>query len=310
MIAALITKERAEVPPQYLEELEANGVQVRCKKCQTYEDLKAVAFDADVVWLYGRCVSFDAGALDLLPKCKAIFRSGSGMDAIPMARAKELGILCCNTPESISDAVAEHAASFILALAHQLIDLNAEVHRDFWDPSDKRMRYQVRRRTLGLVGYGLIGRTLERMMSGFQMKVLHYDPFQPESTPLPELLAQSDFVSLHCPLTPETRHSFGAAQFAQMKPTAFLINTSRGGVVDTPALMDAVKNHTIAGAALDVTEVEPLPAGDPLLSVPGIIITPHLAAMSADFEKDFWSCSVRKLFWLRDQFRNGKGGRA
>jgi len=309
MIAALITKERSEVPAQYLEELENNGIEVRCKKCQTCDDLKAVASDAEVVWLYGRCVCFDAGALDLLPKCKAVFRSGSGMDAIPTARAKELGILCCNTPESISDAVAEHAASFILALAHQLVDLNAEVHRDFWETSDKRMRYQVRRRTLGIVGYGLIGKTLERMMSGFQMKVLHHDPFLADSTPLPELLAQSDFVSLHCPLTPETKHSFGAAQFALMKPTAFLINTSRGGVVDTSALMDAVKNHIIAGAALDVTEVEPLPPGDPLLSVPGILITPHLAAMSADFEKDFWSCSVRKLFQLRDRFQQ-QGGRA
>ena len=167
------------------------------------------------------------------------------------------------------------------------------------------MDWHLSGRTLGLVGYGHIARLVERMVGGFNMKVIHCDPYQENSTPLEELLSRSDFVSLHCPLTPQTHHLMNAERFALMKPKAILVNTSRGAVVDESALIDALKNGTIGAAAIDVIEDEPcdaqMPADSPLLTAPNLIITPHVAAFSADFEKNFWSCSVKRILDFMDK---------
>lgn len=127
------------------------------------------------------------------------------------------------------------------------------------------------------------------------MRVIHFDPFTENSTPLNQLLSESDFVSLHCPLTNETRHMIGDAQFRIMKNNAILINTSRGAVVDEKALIHALENGIIGGAAIDVTDPEPPEKDNPLFQMENVIITPHIAAFSADFEKNFWNCSVEKL---------------
>ena len=161
-------------------------------------------------------------------------------------------------------------------------------------------------RTLGLVGYGRIARNVEKMVSGFRMRVIHYDPFSPRSVPLDDLLAQSDYVSLHCPLTDETRHLIDARRLALMKPNALLVNTSRGRVIDEAALIQALKDGKIGGAALDVLCEEPPAKDHPLFGMDNVILTPHIAAFSADFKKNFWSCSAEKIIAFAESLKKGE----
>ncbi len=266
-----------------------------CRRCETPQDVIEFAADADMVWLFGANVALKAEVLPELPKCRGILRSGSGLDAIPVEAAKKLGIKVYNTPESISESVAEHAVSMLFALARHITEFDRQVRRGEWDSSAEQTHWHLTGRTLGLVGYGRIARSVEKMVSGFDMTVLHYDPFTPDSTDLDELLKQSDFVSLHCPLMPETANLMNKERFALMKPGALLVNTSRGGVIDEAALTDALENGTLGGAALDVLVDEPPAMDNPLLKSPKVVITPHVAAFSADFEKNFWRCSVDRI---------------
>ena len=149
--------------------------------------------------------------------------------------------------------------------------------------------------SVGVVGYGRIARTVEKMVSGFDMKVLHFDPYAENSTPLDTLLSESDFVSLHCPLTDETCKLMDARRFALMKKDALLVNTSRGEVIDEPALVDALTSGDLGGAALDVLCDEPPKPDNPLLKDERVILSPHVAAFSCDFEKNFWYYSAEKL---------------
>ena len=157
------------------------------------------------------------------------------------------------------------------------------------------MDWHLSGRTLGLVGYGCIARLVEKMVGGFNMKVIHHDPFQSDSIELDELLAASDFVSVHCPLTADTKGLIDARRLSLMKKNAILVNTSRGPVVDEEALADALDAGTIGGAAIDVMCEEPPDVNSRLLQHPKCIVTPHVAAFSCDFEKNFFSHSVEKL---------------
>ena len=216
------------------------------------------------------------------------------MDALPCAEAKELGIEVLNTPESIAESVAEHAVTLLFALIRRVVHYDKGVRAGDWELPNG-MNWHISGRTLGLVGYGRIARLVEQMVSGFRMKVLHYDPFVPDSMDLDELLKEADYVSLHCPLTDDTRGLIDARRLALMKPNALLVNTSRGPVVEESALVEALKNGTIAGAALDVLCEEPPPKNHPLFGLDNVILTPHIAAFSADFEKNFWTCSAQKI---------------
>jgi len=266
-----------------------------CGRCENPAELVKFAQDSDIIWMFGANVALKPEALDKLSSVKALFRSGSGMDALPMDYAKAHGLSTWNTPESISESVAEHAVSLLFALARHVVQFNAQVHKGEWDSSGNQTRWHLTGRTLGLVGYGRIARTVEKMVSGFGMKVLHYDPYAEGSIPLDEMLPQCDFVSVHCPLTPETEKIINKERLALMKPDALLVNTSRGPVVDEAALAEALQKNQIGGAALDVLCDEPPKAENPLLKLDNVILTPHAAAFSADFEKNFWECSVRKL---------------
>ena len=162
------------------------------------------------------------------------------------------------------------------------------------------MDWHISHRTLGLVGYGNIARRVEKMMSGFDMRTLHYDPFAPDSTDLDTLLKESDYVSIHCPLTPETKGLINADRLRLMKPNAILVNTSRGPVVDEEALADALDAGIIGGAAIDVMCDEPPDVKSRLLQHPKCIVTPHIAAFSCDFAKNFFAASVEKLHHICD----------
>ena len=268
---------------------------INCQRCNNPAELVEFASDADIIWMFGANVAVKPEALEKLPKCRAILRSGSGLDAIPLEFCKTHNIGVYNTPESISESVAEHAVSLLFALARHLVQFDAQVHKGEWDSSNIQTKWHLTGRTLGLVGYGRIARTVEKMVSGFDMKVIHYDPFAENSTPLDTLLAQSDFVSLHCPLTDETRNLMDERRFALMKQDALLVNTSRGEVVDETALVRALESGRLGGAALDVLCDEPPKADNPLLKDDRVIITSHVAAFSSDFEKNFWYYSAEKL---------------
>lgn len=294
MKTVLITGDENAVPAEYLDQIRAAGIELACRKCKSPEEVEAFSQDADLVWMFGPNPGLTGEVLKRLPKCKGIFRSGSGLDALPCAAAKELGIEVMNTPESIAESVAEHAVSLLFSLIRRIVHYDKAVRAGNWEEPNG-MNWHISGRTLGLVGYGRIARNVEQMVSGFRMKVLHYDPFVPDSMDLDELLKASDYVSLHCPLTDETRGLIDARRMNLMKRNALLVNTSRGPVVDEAALIQALKDGTIGGAALDVLCEEPPAKDHPLFGMDNVILTPHIAAFSADFEKNFWSCSAAKI---------------
>ena len=303
MIAAFVTHEESVIPPEICRRIRSGGVTLKCHDCgKDPQELIRFAKDADVIWFWGDEVRISPEMLDQFPRCRALFRSGSGVDSLPCERAKELGILICNTPESISEAVAEHTVTLLLALARLIPQEDRNSRTGRWRELQNALNWHITGRTLGLVGYGRIARLVEKMLSGFHLNVLHYDPFTADSTPLEKLLSCADFVTLHCPLTPETKHLINADRLALMKPNVLLVNTSRGGVIDEKALYNALKDHRIGGAALDVLEQEPFDTSSPLFSLDNVIFTPHLAAFSADFEKNFWNFSADKLLALQKQF--------
>jgi len=302
MKTVLITGDENAVPAQYLEPIREAGIELVCRKCHSPEEVEAFAKDADLVWMFGANPGLTGEVLRRLPKCKGIFRSGSGVDALPCAVAKELGIEVLNTPESIAESVAEHAVTLLFALIRRVVHYDKEVRAGNWEEPNG-MNWHISGRTLGLVGYGRIARAVEQMVSGFRMKVIHYDPMMTDSMELDELLKISDYVSLHCPLTDETRGLIDARRLALMKPNALLVNTSRGPVIDEAALAEAIEKGIIGGAALDVMTDEPPQLTNPLFKLDNVIITPHIAAFSADFTKNFWSCSAQKIIAFAESLK-------
>lgn len=229
--------------------------------------------------------------LDNAPKCRMVSRYGIGLDNIPVDRATALGMIVTNVPDFCLDEVSDHAMALLLAAARRIVPFAGETAGGVWAPSGGRELPRLRGRTLGIVGYGNIGRALVPKARAFGLTVLVYTPrLAPGSRAdgsiaagsLDELLAAADFVSLHVPANAETRGMIGEAALRAMKGTAWLINTSRGAVIDEPALIRALDEGWIAGAALDVLASEPPPADHPLLSRPNVIVTPHIAFASAE----------------------------
>ncbi len=242
-----------------------------------YEELRRRTADADGL-LSLLTDRVDAELIDASPKLRAIANYAVGYDNIDLATAAARGIPIGNTPDVLTDATADLAFTLLLAAARRLPDAIASVHAGdwlTWEPSGF-LGYDVHGATLGIIGFGRIGRAVARRAEGFEMTVLHND--LGEGTPLDELLERSDFVSIHTNLTEDTHHLINAAALARMKPTAVLINTARGPIVDQAALATALREGQIGGAALDVTDPEPLPADDPLLQAPNIIVAPHIAS--------------------------------
>jgi phosphoglycerate dehydrogenase-like enzyme len=215
---------------------------------------------------------------------KIISRWGIGIDAIDLPAAAKQGIVVANTPGLLNEAVADYAMGMLLAMARRIPQGWQSLRGGQWD---SEWGPDLGGKTLGLVGCGGIGQAVAKRAKGFDMRLLGYDPMPSpkarelgiEFVPMEQLLEQSDFISLHSALTPETRGLIGEAQLFAMKPTAMLINTARGAVIDEDALARALKEGWIAGAALDVFVAEPLPADHPLHGVPNLLLTPHQASL-------------------------------
>lgn len=232
----------------------------------------------------------DAELMDAAgPGLKVISQMAVGVDNIDVAAATRRGLPVGNTPGVLTEATADLAWALLMAAARRVVEGDRYARAGRWRTWGPLLLIgpEVAGATLGLIGLGRIGQAVARRARGFNMRVLYFSRRRlPEAeaatgaefAPLDELLGASDFVSLHVPLTAETRHLLGAAQFARMKPTALLINTARGPVVDQAALIDALRAGRIAGAALDVTDPEPLPADNPLWSFENVVITPHIGS--------------------------------
>ncbi|KQW04187.1 C-terminal binding protein [Streptomyces sp. Root369] len=223
-------------------------------------------------------------AVEASPDLRIVARLGVGLDNIAVDTATERGVWVTNVPDYCVDEVSDHAVGMVLAWTRGLAVLDREVRRGRWDPAGARLR-RLSTLTCGIVGFGRIGRATARKLGAFGCRILAHDPHPPKDAPgvelvnLQELLRRSDAVILHVPLTPGTHHLIGADQLALMKPGGLLVNVSRGGLVDTDAVIKALDGGQLDGAAFDVLESEPhVPAG--LLDQPGALLTPHVAFSS------------------------------
>jgi glyoxylate reductase len=242
----------------------------------------------------------DAAVLDAAPRLRAIANMAVGTDNIDLEAAAERGIPVGNTPDVLTDATADIAFALLLALARRIVPGAATV-RDgewrTWEPATD-LGADLAGATLGVIGWGRIGQAVARRAEGFGMEVIHSS--RSSGVPLEDLLARSDFVSVHTPLTPETRHLIDTDALARMKPTALLINTARGGVVDQDALREALHTGQIAGAALDVTDPEPLPADHPLLDAPNLLVVPHVGSATVRTRAKMAAMAVENLLAALD----------
>jgi|DewCreStandDraft_5_1066085.scaffolds.fasta_scaffold01225_23 glyoxylate reductase len=248
----------------------------------------------------------DAALMDNAPRLRVVSNMAVGFDNIDVAAATERGILVGNTPEVLTDTTADFAFALLMATARRIgeaIDYVRAGKWKTWGPM-LLLGQDVHGATLGLIGLGRIGSAVARRAQGFNMRVLYYDVVRRQDleqqmgiiyTDLDTLLAESDFVSLHAPLTPQTRHIINADSLRQMKPTAILINTARGPLVDSKALYEALRDGVIAYAGLDVTDPEPIPMDDPLLTLPNCLIVPHIASASVATRGKMAELAARNL---------------
>jgi len=257
----------------------------------------------------------DAEVLDAAgPDLRVVSNYAVGYNNVDVAAATARGIPVGNTPGVLTETTADLAFALLMAAARRVVEGADYVRAGRWRTWGPTLLlgYDVHGATLGIVGMGRIGQAVTRRARGFDMKVIYHDPFcDPGKGPyvdvavrcsLDELLAESDFVSLHVPLTDETHHLINAATLAKMKPTAVLVNTSRGPVVDSDALYDALATGKIAYAALDVTDPEPLPAGHRLLSLPNCLVVPHVASAS-------WNTRTRMAVMAAENLLAGLRGK-
>src|SRR2546426_3626764 len=265
------------------------GVELRPAQCKSEDEIIELTRGADAVL---NCYAkMTARVIEKLDRCKIIARYGIGVDNVDLIAATRAKILVTNVPDYCIDEVSDHALALLLALARRVVAADSAVKGGAWDVVAHAGVRRLRGQTLGLLGFGKIAKAVALKVQPLGMKVLVYDPYlEPElvtrhgaeAVSLDRLLAEADAISIHVPLSPETRNLIGPRELARMKPTAFLINTSRGGIVDEQAVAIALKENRLGGAALDVLSPEPPPLDHPLRQAPNVILTPHLAFYSRE----------------------------
>ena len=268
------------------------GLDVTVKTGLSPEALVAEIPSYDVIAIRG-ATKVTKEVISAAKNLKFIVRAGIGLDNVDQAAAKACGITVCNTPAATTISVAEHVFALLFALVRHVPAAHAQLEQGIWEKT-AFMGSELFEKTLGIIGFGRIGREVAKRALVFGMKIVAYDPLIALSvgtstgTPLislDELLKIADVVTLHLPLTAETKNLLDAQRIAQMKRGALMINCARGGIVDELAVATAVKNKNLGGAAFDVFAEEPLPKSSPLLGVPGILVTPHLGAQTHEGQR-------------------------
>jgi D-3-phosphoglycerate dehydrogenase len=250
--------------------------------------VKAATAEADAVLV--RESPIDADTIAGMDRCRVIVRYGIGVDNIDLGAAGRRRIYVANVPDYGTEEVSDHALALLMAVARRIVTRDAAVRRGAWNIGQQENIYRISGRTLGLVGYGRIAHAFERKMRALGIaRVLVYDPYIDVSSfpgverlELDRLCEQSDFISLHAPLTPDTARMIDAARFALMKPTAILINTARGALIDQTALVETMRNRGIFGAGIDVFETEPPAHDNPLFGLDNVILSDHTAWYSEE----------------------------
>ena len=292
--------------PSYDELLTDLGAEVDKTFCATEEELISACCEADAIIALGIRLTpgyvFSGKVIEKLHKCRLIALTGIGYDNVDIAAATEKGICVANNPYYCLEEVSDHTVALILACARKFYQLVPDVKSGKWtgqaDYLDAlKPLHRLSRQTLGLIGFGNIARTLVPKARAFGLRIIACSPhvpdtlfetFKVESVELDRLLEESDFVSMHTALTPETRHMMGLEQFRTMKRTAYFINTARGELVDEKALYTALSEGLIAGAGLDVLEVEPPGRDNPLLKLNNVFITGHFAYYSEESREELF----------------------
>jgi D-3-phosphoglycerate dehydrogenase / 2-oxoglutarate reductase len=253
------------------------------------DELVALATDVDGILTCWKPVT--EKVIRNAPRCQAISRYGVGLDNIDVAFSTRMGIVVTNVPSYCVEEVSDHAMAMLLALARKVAFYDRAIKGGTYDLRAGTPLYRIKGKTLGIVGFGSIGRILCRKAKGFGLQVIAYDrelaksnnkDGEVESVTFPDLLRRSDYISIHMPLTTETRHLFNLEAFRQMKRSAFLVNTARGDIVNPQDLLEALNNQLIAAAALDVLSKEPPDPADPLILHSRTIVTPHVAFNSEE----------------------------
>ncbi|MGG1662532.1 C-terminal binding protein [Brevibacillus sp. NRS-1366] len=259
------------------------SAQMVLHECKTEEDVIRDCADAD--GLLNQYAPLTRNVLSQLPRCKVIVRYGVGVNNVDIGAATDYGIQICNVPDYGVDEVSDHAMALMYTLARKTLLLGNAVRRGEWEFSISRPILRLRGQTVGVVGLGRIGSAFAKKAHGAGFNVIGYDHRNTVAEELPfvervtfdELLERSDVISIHCPLTEDTKNLFGKSELQAMKSSAYLINTARGSIIDEAALDQALTEGWIAGAALDVMELEPPKPDNPLLRHESCIITPHVA---------------------------------
>ena len=261
--------------------------------------LAELAVDADAIMTNWARV--DAAVLAAATKCRIVARLGIGLDNIDVEFATRRGMIVTNVPDYCLIEVAEHALALLLALARKVAFYHLETKEGRYRLQAGPALRRIEGQTLGIVGFGRIGRKLAEKAAALGLKILATGRTRPDLPSnvawceLDDLLAESDYVSLHAPLTPQTRHLIGAALLARMKPTTYLINTARGGLIDTAALVTALASNQLAGAALDVQDPEPPDLAQPPYNDPRVIVTPHAAFVSQESLENLRTRTARQV---------------
>jgi glyoxylate reductase len=246
----------------------------------------------------------DAQLIAALPQLAVVSNFGVGYDNVAVGAASERGIIVCNTPGVLDDAVADLALALILCLSRGVLGADAWVRQGRWLQGAYPLTHDPGGKTLGLLGMGRIGRALARKARAFDLEVLYHNRQRSEAIEADglaryvgrdRLFGESDFLSVHMPLGPQTRYSIGAREFGLMKPSAYFINTARGALVDEAALVAALREGRIAGAALDVMEQEPLDPGHPLCQLPNVVLQPHAGSATVETRAAMMELAVQNL---------------
>ncbi|MGY1637826.1 C-terminal binding protein [Geodermatophilus sp. SYSU D00742] len=272
------------------EVLGAAGHELLTAQCRTPADVVAAAGDVDAVLV--QYAPITAEVLAALPRLRLVSRYGVGVDVVDLDAARSRGVWVCNVPDYGTAEVALHAVAMLLALLRNLPEHDRQVRAGNWDHRAGGVLPRPGALTLGVVGLGRIGRTTMERAAPWFGGCVGYDPHLPDDAWPPgvervgpeELFARSNAVTLHLPLTPETRGLVGEDLLARLPPASYLVNTARGGLVDLDAVLRALEDGRLAGTALDVLPEEPPPAGHPLLGHPRALLTPHVAWYSAQAE--------------------------